>query len=33
VCNNLALGIEMVAVAEAMTLGVKLGIDPKVLAG
>ncbi|CAK4085257.1 unnamed protein product [Aphanomyces euteiches] len=33
ICNNLALAIEMVAVSEAMTLGDKLGIDPKVLAG
>ncbi|RQM25295.1 hypothetical protein B5M09_011285 [Aphanomyces astaci] len=33
ICNNLALAIEMVAVAEAMTLGDKLGINPKVLAG
>mmetsp|Transcript_28276 Transcript_28276/g.34940 ORF Transcript_28276/g.34940 Transcript_28276/m.34940 type:complete len:319 (+) Transcript_28276:169-1125(+) len=30
-CNNLALAIEMIGVSEAMTLGVKLGIDPKVL--
>ena len=29
--NNLLLGINMAAVAEAMTLGVKAGIDPKVL--
>ena len=29
--NNLLLGVNMVAVAEAMTLGVKAGIDPKVL--
>ncbi|EGD01003.1 3-hydroxyisobutyrate dehydrogenase, partial [Burkholderia sp. TJI49] len=33
VCNNLVLGISMAAVAEAMSLGVALGIDPKVLAG
>lgn len=32
-CNNLALAIEMIAVSEAMTLGVKLGMDPKVLTG
>ena len=32
-CNNLVLGISMNAVAEAMNLGVKLGADPKVLAG
>ena len=29
--NNLLLGVNMAAVAEAMTLGVKAGIDPKVL--
>jgi 3-hydroxyisobutyrate dehydrogenase len=33
ICNNLLLGISMIGVAEAMSLGVKLGIDPKVLAG
>ncbi|GLE02572.1 hypothetical protein PINS_up019960 [Pythium insidiosum] len=33
ICNNLALAIQMVSVAEAMNLGVKLGMDPKVLAG
>lgn len=33
VCNNLLLGISMIGVAEAMSLGVKLGIDAKVLAG
>jgi 3-hydroxyisobutyrate dehydrogenase len=33
VCNNLLLGISMIGVSEAMSLGVKLGIDPKVLAG
>jgi len=32
VCNNLILGITMVGVSEAMNLGVKLGIDPNVLA-
>jgi len=31
VCNNLALGINMIGVSEALNLGVKLGIDPKVL--
>jgi 3-hydroxyisobutyrate dehydrogenase len=31
-CNNLVLAIEMSAVAEGMNLGVKLGMDPKVLA-
>jgi len=29
--NNLLLGVNMVAVAEAMTLGVKAGLDPEVL--
>jgi 3-hydroxyisobutyrate dehydrogenase len=33
ICNNLLLAISMIGVAEAMTLGVALGIDPKVLAG
>ncbi|TKC92670.1 3-hydroxyisobutyrate dehydrogenase [Trinickia terrae] len=33
ICNNLLLGITMAGVAEAMSLGVALGIDPKVLAG
>jgi len=33
VCNNLALAIEMIAISEAMNLGVNLGMDPKVLAG
>ena len=33
ICNNMILGISMVAVAEAMNLGVALGIDPTVLAG
>ena len=32
-CNNLLLGISMIGVAEAMNLGVALGIDPNVLAG
>lgn len=31
ICNNLALGIQMASVAEAMNLGVTLGIDPKIL--
>ncbi len=30
--NNLALAISMIGTAEAMTLGTKLGMDPKVLA-
>lgn len=33
VCNNLLLAISMIGVAEAMTLGASLGIDPAVLAG
>jgi len=32
-CNNLILGISMIGVAEAMALGVQLGIDANVLAG
>ena len=32
-CNNLILGASMLAVAEAMALGERLGVDPKVLAG
>jgi 3-hydroxyisobutyrate dehydrogenase len=31
-CNNLAMGIQMVGVSEALNLGEKLGLDPKVLA-
>jgi len=31
VCNNLALGISMVGTSEALNLGVKLGMDPKIL--
>ncbi|WP_263141586.1 3-hydroxyisobutyrate dehydrogenase [Pseudomonas sp. RIT-PI-AD] len=33
VANNMLLGISMIGVAEAMSLGVALGIDAKVLAG
>jgi len=33
ICNNLLLAISMIGVAEAMSLGVALGIDPQVLAG
>jgi 3-hydroxyisobutyrate dehydrogenase len=33
ICNNLVLGITMAGVAEGMTLGAALGIDPQVLAG
>lgn len=32
-CNNLALGVQMAGVAEAMLLGKHLGIEPDVLAG
>ncbi len=31
ICNNMLMGISMIGVAEAMTLGAALGIDPKVL--
>jgi len=30
-CNNLMLGINMIACAEGMQIGVKLGMDPEVL--
>lgn len=33
VANNMLLGISMIATAEAMNLGVALGMDPKILAG
>ncbi len=33
VANNMLLGISMIGVAEAMSLGVSMGMDPKVLAG
>jgi 3-hydroxyisobutyrate dehydrogenase len=33
ICNNLVLAISMIGVAEAMSLGAELGIDPKLLAG
>lgn len=32
ICNNLLLGISMVGVSEAMNLGIRLGMDPKLLA-
>lgn len=32
ICNNMLLGISMLAVSEAMSLGVKHGMDPKLLA-
>lgn len=31
ICNNLALAIEMIGVSEALNLGVKLGMDPKLM--
>lgn len=31
--NNLALGIQMIGISEAMNLGIELGMDPKILAG
>eukprot|EP00013_Stygamoeba_regulata_P011060 CAMPEP_0177684658 /NCGR_PEP_ID=MMETSP0447-20121125/32554_1 /TAXON_ID=0 /ORGANISM="Stygamoeba regulata, Strain BSH-02190019" /LENGTH=329 /DNA_ID=CAMNT_0019194531 /DNA_START=54 /DNA_END=1044 /DNA_ORIENTATION=- len=33
ICNNLLLAISMIGTSEAMALGVRLGMDPKVLAG
>ena len=33
ICNNMVLAISMIGVSEAMSLGVALGIDPKLLAG
>jgi 3-hydroxyisobutyrate dehydrogenase len=32
ICNNLLLAISMIGTSEAMTLGVKLGVEPQVLA-
>jgi len=32
-CNNMLLAVQMAGVSEAMALGVKLGMDPKTLAG
>ena len=31
ICNNLCLGLEMIAVSEGISLGEKLGMDPKIL--
>ena len=31
ICNNLVLGINMIATSEGLSLGEKLGIDPKIL--
>ncbi|KAG6849334.1 hypothetical protein H0H93_009300 [Arthromyces matolae] len=33
ICNNLILGVQQIAVGEAMLLGQRLGLDPGVLAG
>jgi 3-hydroxyisobutyrate dehydrogenase len=33
ICNNMLLGISMIAVSETMNLGCRLGMDPKVLSG
>ncbi|CAM9997454.1 unnamed protein product [Discosporangium mesarthrocarpum] len=33
ICNNLSLAISMIGVSEAMSLGSRMGMDPKVLAG
>merc|ERR1712192_292896 len=32
ICNNLLLAISMIGTSEAMILGIKLGLDPKLLA-
>lgn len=32
ICNNMLLGICMVGTAETMNLGIKMGLDPKLLA-
>jgi 3-hydroxyisobutyrate dehydrogenase len=31
ICNNLVAGVSMIAVAEAFTLGIRAGVDPRVL--
>ncbi|CAE6478599.1 unnamed protein product [Rhizoctonia solani] len=33
ICNNLVLGVQQIVVAEAMLLGIRLGLSPDVLAG
>ncbi|XP_064615066.1 3-hydroxyisobutyrate dehydrogenase, mitochondrial-like [Liolophura sinensis] len=33
ICNNMLLAISMIGTAEAMNLGMRLGLDPKLLAG
>jgi 3-hydroxyisobutyrate dehydrogenase len=32
ICNNMLLGISMIAVSETMQLGIRMGMDPKLLA-
>jgi 3-hydroxyisobutyrate dehydrogenase len=32
ICNNMLLGVQMIGVAEAMNLGINMGLDPKLLA-
>lgn len=32
ICNNMLLGICMIGTAETMNLGIKMGLDPKLLA-
>lgn len=32
ICNNMLLGISMIGTAETMNLGLKMGLDPKLLA-
>jgi 3-hydroxyisobutyrate dehydrogenase len=31
ICNNLVAGVSMIAVAEAFTIGIRAGVDPKIL--
>jgi len=33
ICNNMLLAVSMIGTAEAMNLGIQLGLDPKLLAG
>jgi len=33
ICNNMLLAVSMIGVSETMNLGVRLGLDPKLLAG
>ncbi|XP_077866580.1 3-hydroxyisobutyrate dehydrogenase, mitochondrial-like, partial [Saccoglossus kowalevskii] len=32
ICNNMLLGISMIGTSETMNLGMRLGLDPKLLA-